>query len=72
MTTARTPPTDTELRDAYARAGLDRLGITYAQAIATPSLRGSLHGMVNSDRRWAANTLRHGSIHIQRTQGDKP
>jgi len=24
MTTARTPPTDTELRDAYARAGLDR------------------------------------------------
>jgi len=73
MITQRTnPPTDAELRDAHRRAGLETsLGIDFDTAMASPSLRSSLTGMVNSDRRWASSTLRYGSLHLQYNQGDK-
>lgn len=70
MTRTSTPPTEAELRDAYQRAGLAQLGISYEQAMRAPGLRGSLTGMVNSDRRWASTTLRHGSTYLHRIQSD--
>lgn len=69
MSTRRTPPTEDQLRTAYERAGLAMLGITYEQAMQDSALRGSLMGMVNSDRQWAERTLRYGSRRIERMNG---
>lgn len=72
MTPARQPPTDDQLRDAYRRAGLASLGITYDQALADPALRGSLECMANSDRRWAATTLGRGSQRLEHIIKEQP
>ncbi len=63
------PPTEQQLRDAYDRSGLARQGISFDTAIADAALRGSLTGMVNSDRQWAERTLRHGSKRLERMNG---
>lgn len=39
---ASAPPSTTELQDAYARAQLRRIGLTFAQAMAWPALRWAL------------------------------
>lgn len=65
MTSVRQPPTDDQLRDAYRRARLATLGITFEQAIADATLRASLECMANSDRRWAATTLGRGSQRLE-------
>ena len=61
----RTPPTEDQLRDAYQRAGLARLGITYEQAMSDAAIRGSLMCMTNADRHWAAKTLGGGARRLE-------
>lgn len=61
----RTPPTEDQLRDAYQRAGLARLGITYEQAMSDAAIRGSLMCMTNADRHWAAKTLGCGARRLE-------
>ena len=61
----RTPPTEDQLRAAYARAGLAQLGITYEQAMQDTAIRGSLMCMTNADRHWAAKTLGCGARRLE-------
>lgn len=61
----RTPPTEDQLRAAYQRAGLARLGISYEQAMNDAAIRGSLMCMTNADRHWAAKTLGCGARRLE-------
>ena len=63
--TTRTPPTEDQLRAAYQRAGLARLGISYEQAMNDAAIRGSLVCMTNADRHWAAKTLGCGARRLE-------
>lgn len=63
------PPTEAQLREAYDRSGLSRQGISFDTAMADSALRGSLTGMVNSDRQWAERTLKYGSKRMERMNG---
>lgn len=68
--TTRAAPTDEQLRDAYRRARLGSIGITFDDAMRDPALRGCLHTMANSDRRWAATVLGHGSRRLEHLSKD--
>lgn len=68
--TTRRAPTDEQLRDAYRRARLSSIGITYEQAMQDPALRGCLMTMTNSDRRWAATVLGQGSRRLEHLSKD--
>lgn len=57
----RTPPTQAELLAAYNRTELACMGISFDAAMQDSALRGCLQAMANSDRRWAATTIGHGS-----------
>lgn len=46
-------PTDAELRRAYARAELARVGISYQRALETPHLRTALTDSAQATRRKA-------------------
>lgn len=70
MNSVRQPPTDDQLRDAYRRARLATLGITYEQAMSYAALKASLECMANSDRRWAATTLGRGSLRLEHITKD--
>jgi hypothetical protein len=48
------PPTPTELRAAFQRAGLWRQGWTFARALAVPSIRVALTCAADAARREAA------------------
>ena len=61
----RTPPTEDQLRAAYQRSGLARLGISYEQAMSDAAIRGSLMCMTNADRHWAAKTLGCGARRLE-------
>ena len=61
----RTPPTEDQLRAAYQRAGLARLGITDEQAMNDAAIRGSLMCMTIADRNWAAKTLGCGARRLE-------
>lgn len=47
------PITERELRDAYKRAGLWRLGITFERAVTVPAIRTALNCSVKAARRRA-------------------
>lgn len=65
-------PTEDEMRAAYARAGLAALGLSFEQATADPIISRSLRCMCASDRRWAASTLRYGSVHLEKLNQEAP
>ncbi len=71
MNTRFPPPTEAQLREAYDRTQLDRMGITFEAALQDRAITGSLTGMVNSDRRWAEMTLGQGSRRIERMNKDE-
>lgn len=65
------PPTEQQLREAYDRSGLAHMGITFEAAMQDRAITASLTCMVNSDRQWAAKTLGHGSVRIERMNKDQ-
>ena len=71
MSTRFPPPTEAQLREAYSRTQLARMGITFEAALQDRAITCSLTGMVNSDRRWAEMTLGQGSRRIERMNKDE-
>lgn len=67
----RRPPTEQQLRDAYNRTQLARLGITFEAALQDRAIAGSLACMVNADRHWAVKALGHGSQRLARMNKDQ-
>lgn len=63
------PPTEQQLREAYERTQLARMGITFESALQDRAITASLTCMVNSDRQWAAKTLGQGSRRMERMNG---
>lgn len=65
--TQRPAPTDAQLREAYARAGLDALGITFDAAMADPTLAAALRGTAQAGNHWAARNIGPGGKWIELT-----
>ena len=70
MTSNRLPPTEEQLREAYLRAGLPTLGLSFEQAMKDPAIRGSLMCMTNADRHWAAKALGCGARRLEMMNKD--
>ncbi|MBS0368438.1 MAG: hypothetical protein JSS57_04455 [Proteobacteria bacterium] len=70
MTTPLKAPTDAALREAYRRAQLDALGISFEAAMADPAISAGLRRMAAPNRRWAANTVGRGSRRLERLNKD--
>lgn len=60
--------TESDLLDAYREANLERLGISFEQALQTPAIRQSMSGQARARHMWAQNTLKCGRSYLERIE----